>query len=266
MAKPLSWHAVLLSLENGFLFIAAGRTGTTSISAALLPHVTTDRERLPFSVRLNVPTEPETEALVNDDSRPLGDERLVQAVLRLHVTRTPFEITLQNKETGFARKSADLDDMRHVPARAARCLVGEAIWARVLKFAFVRDPWDWVLSNYAFKTRQKVIDRIDTEHVRWVRDNVSRRQLPIDYRTQHAFVCDDDGRLGLDFVGRFERLAGDFAEVARRLELALALRHLNEFLARRHSDLRTLYSVEAFDLVGELWAQDVESFGYDRRG
>jgi hypothetical protein len=36
------------------------------------------------------------------------------------------------------------------------------------------------------------------------------------FRSQHCFVCDDDGQLAVDFVCRYERLADDLRQVSKR--------------------------------------------------
>ena len=103
---------------------------------------------------------------------------------------------------------------------------------------------------------------MDAEKVLWVRDHVSLRQLPVPYRTQHAFLCDEDGEVRLDYVGRFENLARDFAAIADRIGLEGRLDHLNENDGQSRTDFRRLYTEEAYHLVGELWATDIEAFGY----
>lgn len=253
---------MLLSLEKGFLFIAAGKTATTSLTAALLPHVTTDRARLPFTIRLSVPERPELEAIVNDERRPLTDPETIGAVMELYAAEHPFELAFANRESGFERRSTDLNDFRHVPARAARSLIGDALWARLFKFAFVRDPWDWVRSNYVFKRGLDGVLRMDVEAVEWVRDHVSLRQLAVPYRTQHAFLAGEDGRVGLDRIGRFEALGRDFARIAERFGIDPAVDRLNATGEAAGADSRAVYTDAAAQRVAELWADDFASFGY----
>ena len=255
---------MLLSLDKGFLFLAAGKTGTSSVTAALLPYLTMERARVPFSIELAVPTHPEIEALFADESEATSSESTIRGLAMLSACRAPFEIELTNKESGFALRTSVLTDLRHVPARTARRLLGEAVWQRAVKFAFVRNPWDWVLSNYAYRNRSRPIDRMDVEQVLWVRDHVSRRQLSVPYRTQHAFLCDEDGKVRLDYVGRYETLDRDFSELAARLAIDGQLEHLNQNDERPRTNFEAFYTDEAFRMVGELWAVDVESFGYAR--
>lgn len=253
---------MLVSIEQGFVFIAAGKTATTSLTAAVLPHCTADRARLPFAIRLDAPARPALEAIVNDEGRPITDPKTFQALVQLYAAEDPFEIVFSNRESGYERRSTDLNDLRHVPLRDARRLIGDAVWARLFKFAFVRDPWDWVRSNYLFKRRPERFERMDVESVEWVRDNVSRRQLPVGYRTQHAFLADDDETIALDFVGRFERLERDFAAIADRLGFDAKLDRLNSTGAAKVVDSRAGYTDAGARRVAELWATDIAAFGY----
>ena len=253
---------MLLSLDKNFIFIAAGKTGTSSVSLTLLPYLTTDFAQMPYAMTLDMPTHPEIELLLGGGEESVSGAETIKGLAMLHAANAPFEMAYTNKETGYVFRTGDLNDFKHLPARIARRVLGESLWQSAFKFAFVRNPWDWVLSNYVYKQRPDNVEPMDAEKVLWVRDNVKLRQLPIPYRTQHAFLCDEDGEIGLDFVGRFENFGSDFAKVAERLEIAGDLGHLNENDKESRRDVRSLFTGEAFDLVGELWAVDIEAFGY----
>jgi len=256
---------MLISLDKNFVFIAAGKTGTSSVSLSLLPHLTTDFAQMPYSMALDMPTHPEIESLLGAGADNVSGTDTIKGLGLLHAAAAadaPFEMAYTNKQTGYAFRTSDLNDFKHLPARTARRVLGESFWQSAFRFAFVRNPWDWVLSNYVYKQRPENVEPMDTEKVLWVRDNVKLRQLPIPYRTQHAFLCDEDGQVKLDFVGRFENFSSDFAKVANHLELGGDLGHLNENEKDSRSDVRSLFTDEAFELVGELWAVDIETFGY----
>ena len=80
-----------------------------------------------------------------------------------------------------------------------------------------------------------------------------------DRHLQSEFVTDAEGRVIVDFVGRFERLAEDFAHVCRTIGVEAELPHVNP---SRHADYRTYYSDHSRALVAEHFAEDIERFGY----
>ncbi len=90
---------------------------------------------------------------------------------------------------------------RHLPTR---------IYDHFFKFAFVRNPWDQLVSSYHWISqnpkhgRHKLVRSLSfDEYLRYV---MARGKF-----SQHGFILDRHERLIVDFVGRFERLAEDFA-------------------------------------------------------
>jgi hypothetical protein len=77
---------------------------------------------------------------------------------------------------------------------------------------------------------------------------------------QSSYVCDADGEVIVDFVGRFENLAADFDTVTRRLACELTLPHLNRTF---HLPPSAAFEPEAEVRVRELWARDFATLGYD---
>ena len=81
-------------------------------------------------------------------------------------------------------------------------------------------------------------------------------------RSQHTFVTDGEGKIGVDFLGRLERLAEDFRFVRERVGLPRAelLRLQKARGAARYTDF---YDEETRRIAGERFRQDVEIFGYE---
>lgn len=144
---------------------------------------------------------------------------------------------------------------------------------RYFKFAFVRNPWDRLVSTYFFLKNGGITARArewSEAHLSvftsfgefvdaWVtQENVAKWR---NFRPQHAFVCDVDGRVALDYVGCFERLAQGVDAVSRRLGVRAALLHENR-TPGRHTDYRTYYTDGTAERVGRVYARDVELFGY----
>ena len=89
------------------------------------------------------------------------------------------------------------------------------------RFAFVRNPWDRLVSCYSNKfsdmgkglggPRQRAEefspDMSFAEFVEAVHATPDEEANP-HFRSQHAVVCDPQGRVMADFVGRFENLRG----------------------------------------------------------
>lgn len=159
----------------------------------------------------------------------------------------------------------------------------ETIWSRYRDwfiFAFVRNPWDRLLSCYLSKLHpDKMDDPVlrngvepefwkygDTFHAEMSFEDFVRataaipdEEADIHFGSQYRHVTDPDGNVVVDFLGRFESLADDFKHVCEKIGLPASLPHL---LKTEHDHYRAHYSPEMRRLVQDRWARDAELFGY----
>lgn len=148
-------------------------------------------------------------------------------------------------------------------------------FAQYFKFTFVRNPWDRLVSTWAFlrKGGMNEQDRHWADTVlchypdfdSFVHGWLSPQSIQswVHFRPQHTFFCDAHGQAQVDFVGRFERLEQDFAVVAERLGCSRPLARVN---ASERGDYRRYYTPEMRRIVAEVYARDIELLGYDRDG
>lgn len=164
-----------------------------------------------------------------------------------------------NRVTRFYRV---LEFPEHVTAATVRRCLPPELYAMAFKFAFVRNPYDRMVSRYAYlvnytphRDHRRVTRMSFEEFIQW---EAQRNTI-----SQHRFVADARGRLIVDFVGHYERLSHDFGVVCSRLGLTAELPVSN---VSGHSDYRTYYSLRARELVARYCAFDLELFGYDFEG
>ncbi len=164
----------------------------------------------------------------------------------------------------------------HDHASQARDALGDAFWS-YFRFAFVRNPWDRLVSWYSMIVQQSrgrpreslhrlwryVLDTSSTfdEFVLRCTDTID----DVDGRksflyNQLDYLSDAEGNLLVDFVGRYESLDADARQVFRRLGLPAAeLPRLNR---SRRADYRDYYTARTQDVVAERYRRDIEHFGY----
>lgn len=156
------------------------------------------------------------------------------------------------------------------------------------KFAFVRNPWDRLVSCYS----DKVMDarRAGESPFRHVSSESGSRlyrgmpfaefvetvcEIPdeesnMHFVSQHRIVCSpgEDRSIMADFVGCFENLSADFAEVAGRIGggKRLELPHRMRSASRESRPYTDFYDDRLKDLVHERYREDVEIFGYSFAG
>lgn len=151
-------------------------------------------------------------------------------------------------------------------------------------FAFVRNPWDRLVSCYRDKIRGEV-DGFTNFSVRpGVADCLARFDLFVagmsfdefvaavatisdadadeHFRSQDTFLRTGAGAVGVDFVGRYEHLRSDFERVARSIGLpSIDLPRLQA--ARRRVSYVDYYTAETRDIVAGRYRVDIEAFGYE---
>ena len=157
---------------------------------------------------------------------------------------------------------------RHAKAIAAKEMLPKEFYDSLFKFAFVRNPWDLQVSSFHHIRRERphyMQGRDDFESfLRWKLDPGRPYQYHIDtsIERQSDYVIDLHGNLIVDFVGRYEWLQDDFAEVCRRIGIACpALPHRRQ-ATDRERDYRAYYSAETAELVAAHFQPDIERFGY----
>lgn len=152
-----------------------------------------------------------------------------------------------------------LEFPEHATALTARRCLPASVYARMFKFAFVRNPWDRLVSRYAYLLRNT--DHPKHEFVSRMKDFESYVDWEIERgkMSQHTYVTDNAGRWIVDFVGYYERLHEDFAKACARLGVRAELPRAN---TSSHRDYRTYYTPELRERVAREFQRDVELFGY----
>lgn len=147
----------------------------------------------------------------------------------------------------------------HSTAMEIRERFGSELFDDYFKFAFVRNPWDWQVSQYhyilnrPFHPQHRIIKRLNgfAEYLAW--------HIEHDKMSQKRFVTDDQGNLAVDYLGRFETLDTDFRAICERIGIACRLPHKN---SSAHRDYRQYYDDATAALVAEHFREDIEYFGY----
>lgn len=142
------------------------------------------------------------------------------------------------------------------------------------KFAFVRNPWDRLVSAYLFmkkggrndfdkqwaKAHLAPYSNFEDFVIHWLnRENI---QLGIHFNPQAGFIClPTKSNHEMDFIGYFETLQEDYNFVRDRLSTGTILSSQNRNSARK--DYRSYYTPETREIVAEVYKEDIELLGYD---
>ena len=122
------------------------------------------------------------------------------------------------------------------------------------KFAFVRNPWDRLLSFYFFKKTDRAKIKIS--------DDLSLKNFILTEAGQTKFnQCSYiDGFDENSFIGRFENLQEDFNKICETIDIPKQTLPLGN--ATKHNHYTEYYDDETREIVEEKYAQDIDYFGY----
>ena len=154
----------------------------------------------------------------------------------------------------------------HISVEDAKLAFGAWRFRWFFKFCFVRNPWDRLVSAYHYlrkgHPKSPIVPLLQAgSFAEFVANHLNTPVVAREehIRPQHSYVTDSAGRLVVDFVGRFERLAHDYDVVARRLGVNRPLTTTNR---SDHDDYRRYYDAATQARVAEFYRKDIELFDY----
>lgn len=159
---------------------------------------------------------------------------------------------------------ARLVNGQHFTAQEIRNEMPAGMFDEAFSFTFVRNPWDWQVSNYAYALQTPAHGQHEIIRELGSFDAYIRYQYEDQAPSQSSFILDENGEQIVDFVGRFETLQEDFETVCNRIGVDAALPFLNA--SKRKKDWRSYYTDETRALVAELFEADLQRFGYSWDG
>ena len=147
------------------------------------------------------------------------------------------------------------DDIQTVQSR-----MPAARFADYFKFAFVRNPWDRLVSEYEFILKRE--DHGRHKRVKSLASFTDFIKMQISRRDAYQFhmLTDTNGQLLVDFAGRFESLDIDW-EIASDLA-GISYKPLAHTNKTQHRDYRQYYDAKSIELVKKHWDDEIKLFGY----
>lgn len=129
------------------------------------------------------------------------------------------------------------------------------------KFTFVRNPWARAHSWYKNAMRDAIHQAnygipADMPFAEFIEKFAGKGML----RPQTYWLKDFDGRIPMDFVGKFETLKEDFEVVRTALNLQQAT--LPHKIAGEKSDYRNAYDDDTAERVARVYQEEIRLFDY----
>lgn len=164
--------------------------------------------------------------------------------------------------SGLERKKRKIICLQHLGAVEIKKKYKREIWDNYFKFAFVRNPWDRVVSEYHYISQQRKDLRellglsLGDSFIDYVNKiNVSKK-----IETQLSYISDENKNIIVDFAGKFENLDKDFQKVCQKINFSGSLKKVN---ASGHKHYQEYYTEAAKRMIGRLYGDDIKAFGYE---
>lgn len=150
----------------------------------------------------------------------------------------------------------------HIRGPALREKMGHEVFDSYYSFAFVRNPYEWVYSNYTYalaNPRHKWNAKVRSfshfeEYCNWL----CIESGLIKYQKDYVFDIND--KQVVNFIGKQENLAEDFRFVTDKIGIEAELRHYNR---SRSGPALNRYSPRSVDIVSKAYEKDFLLLGYE---
>lgn len=138
------------------------------------------------------------------------------------------------------------------------------------KFTFVRNPWDRVVSGYAYLSQGGA----NTRDADFFNKHISKYSSFDDFVTNIESVINQGYFFGnmnhftpmidwldrpIDFVGKLESIDADFKYIKEKLNLTCNLVTKNKSKRKHYKEY---YTAKSRDIISDVYASDIEQFDY----
>ena len=158
----------------------------------------------------------------------------------------------------------------HARAFEYRLALGHERWESYLSFAFVRNPWDLMVSSYFWwrekaqtfrrtrRSRRQVLAMADFNE--FVRSHFGREYIN-EFKGDMFDWISSSGEIIVDHVGRVETLHDDWQVICRQIGIpAPELPHANQ---TSRGDYHSYYDDRSIEMIATRFHRTIEHFGYE---
>jgi chondroitin 4-sulfotransferase 11 len=205
----------------------------------------------------------------------------------IHIQKTGG-VSISNLLRRYSPTTTPGRGLRHISARRALKQVENP--DDYFKFAFVRNPWDRLVSWYTMidEARKGVADgtaepmtrrlikknnlfkyvlRCGPTFDEFVINCTEKQWMGNGYYSftfnQLRYLTDKNGEVLVDYIGRFENLAQDISHVFDMLGLEASQLEIPHENRSAHSHYSEMYTPETREIVRKRFRRDIEFFGYE---
>ncbi len=167
---------------------------------------------------------------------------------------------------GWDNKSGWLNHLTCNEIKRDNLLPGRTYY-EYFKFAFIRNPWERLVSEYVWKFdadnikfRQFCIDISEGNYSNWAGPYRGPKAFMQHIKPQYEYIFNSKGHSDINFLGRYENLDMDFRQLCERINLAYKKLHRHNKSCHKHYTY--YYDKFTEELVRKIYKEDIEVFNY----
>lgn len=152
---------------------------------------------------------------------------------------------------------------KHITAVDLKADLNNEIFNNYFKFAFVRDPYEW-LGSYYFYIREykphdlnKIFNKLNfNDFIVWHLDQKPLRQVD--------FIKDEADNIIVDYIGKVETLNTDLKYICYKLGIPYQNKKIKNRTKGKKHDYRSFYNEKTKKMVRDYFKEDFDFFGYEQ--
>ena len=176
------------------------------------------------------------------------------------------EKTVDNLWMGFIKPNYNkyqTGGLQHLLASQILTEVGEHLFLSSYKFSMVRNPFDKIVSQYAYMNKRKnlreFIGMKEGDSFERYLDLISKKKH-VQWEHQYKFIFDENGEILVDSVMRFEKFNEEVSALLERLNISFdQIAHRNK---GNRNKTESYFSKETYERVADMYAKDFRLFKY----
>lgn len=172
---------------------------------------------------------------------------------------------IESPYTDFDNKGIVTFGHTSIDALIDNAIMNKDFFESAFKFCFVRNPWERLVSLFFYRGLNEKYESFH-QFCMTFKDQVIEpiglynSKLNSQYNDQISWIIGKNGRLLVDFIGRYERLEEDFEKICSILGIRKKLPRRN---VTKHLNYKEYYDSLTIEIVRGRYRRDIEFLGYD---
>lgn len=162
--------------------------------------------------------------------------------------------------TSICEALSDYEDIQtealdHDPAFIFKERLGEDLWNEMFSFAFIRNPWDRMVSSYEYQ-KQYNDNGLSLSFKEWILGPVAESALNREWSNQTWMIKDKDGKIIVKEVYLYERFLEGFKEACKKIKIIPP--SIGTFNKTARESWQNYYDEQTAKLVFDRFSDDLD--------